>query len=156
MQCRRGVDVAIPRIEGGEAPGVGLIITCPQMVKAAVGVVLLAGEEVRVLCGAGNNDQVAEGIVIIAVGDGSTCVGQQARRAETVEVIPIRLTAPRHADKVVGIYVGRDQRVVGCVLRHHLRQAAVGIDQVFDRSCRAAALDPVAVGVVGVGGDPRR
>ena len=126
------------------------------MIEAAVGVVLLAGKEVRVLGGAGLGNQVTEGVIVVAISDCAGAVGEQARGTETVEVIPMSLPAAFHADQVVGIDVGRDQRVVGSVFGRHLRQAAVGVDQVFDRCRPGGTFDPVAVDIVGVGRGSRR
>ena len=75
------------RIRRQEAPGVGLIVPRPQVVRAQVGVVLLAAIQIRVRRRAGLMQDHAVGVIRITVGDVPRRVAQSPNAPHPVGVI---------------------------------------------------------------------
>ena len=82
------------RIRRQEAPGVGLIVPRPQVVRAQVGVVLLAAIQIRVRRRAGLMQDHAVGVIRITVGD-----------------VPRRVAQSPHAPQAVGMIIARRAHV---------------------------------------------
>ncbi len=78
---------ALKRIHRPESSLPLVVITGAVVINAHGGIELLAGEEVVVGRGAGLGDQVAEGLLIVGVGDGACWAGEEAHGAVAVEAV---------------------------------------------------------------------
>jgi len=84
VQAGRVVDRTLVWVAAHEAAAGRVVPARAQVIEAEVGVVALAAVEIGVGGGAGLGDQVAEGVVLVGVGDGSGGIGEHAHRAPAV------------------------------------------------------------------------
>jgi len=131
MQRHRLIHPALERIHLRKPPHPRIVIAGAQVVLIQSGIVLLAGEPIAVLGRAGLVEDIAEGRVIIAVGDRAEAVCQRARGAESVVLIIADLAVPVLAEQVMAVAVGDGISTVA--FHQHLGVIPVVIDQVVRR-----------------------
>jgi hypothetical protein len=89
VQRGRLIAITLVVVHRPESAGVGAEVARPVVIEIQVGIELLAGEEIVVRRRTGRVQQIAEGVVIVGVGDGASGVGQRAHRTVPVkDVLP--------------------------------------------------------------------
>lgn len=99
MQCVRIGWITVFRVSAQEPSGGWVVVPCAEVVEAEVLVVLFAAIQVVIRCRACGVEQVAEGIVVVGVGDRAGCVGQLPDAAAAI--VPVEARRPRSADDLL-------------------------------------------------------
>ena len=89
-RCWSGID-ALELVHGPEAADAGVEVASAVVVEAEVLVPLFAGVEVDVVGRAGRQvvQEVAEGVIVVTIGDCAGLVGQVANAAEAVVAVVV-------------------------------------------------------------------
>jgi len=139
-------------IHGPKTSRFWFIIPCPVVIHSQVGVPLLAGVAVVVDCRAGGGEEVAEGVVVVGVGDGGIGGSEHAHAPLAVIAVVADGGAALLADEGLapGVGDGRGGAVGRGVFGQHLGVAAgvAVVNQVVICHAIDGFADPVAVGVV--------
>ncbi len=79
MQSYRVIFISLPRITVNKSSILGLIISCSEIIKPRIRVVLLTCEQVVILCGSGTVQEITESLISVGIGNISRTVCQPYR-----------------------------------------------------------------------------
>src|SRR6185369_9424031 len=118
VKARRIGTESFEGIHRPEAASIGVLITGAQVIEAEIEIKLLAAEEVNVRSTAAGRDEVAEGVVVVNVGDLPRRVGEKANAV--VAIVAVKVRDPLIVDELILAEQG-EAVSVGSVDRCRLR-----------------------------------
>jgi len=117
MQSHRLMHPSCIRINARKPPAPLIVVSCPEIIEPCIGIKLLPGVEVVVGGGAAAAEEIAEGVVVVAVRDRTGGVDELAGgELAVVEVVGDSAAVP--GDQVVAVKIGGGEGILLVFLQH--------------------------------------